>query len=96
MELIKCNDCIYKTNCPCGYSYCNAACLTIQKKKLSQQSKRENNQMINTESMTTDDIENLAEEFCNRCCSSCDECGLDYFVRTLNNQIEEYNKKHFS
>ena len=32
MELIKCNDCIYKTNCPCGYSYCNAACLTIQKK----------------------------------------------------------------
>lgn len=39
MELIKCNECIYKPNCPCGYSYCNAACLTIQK-KLIQQSKR--------------------------------------------------------
>lgn len=52
--------------------------------------------MINIESMTTDDIENLAEEFCDGCCSSCDECGLDYFVRTLSDQIEEYNKKHFS
>lgn len=35
MELIECKDCKYKENCPCGYSYANAACLTIQKKSQS-------------------------------------------------------------
>ena len=27
----ECSVCIYKSNCPCGYSCCNAACLTIFK-----------------------------------------------------------------
>ena len=32
MTIVKCKDCKYMGNCPCGYSYANAACLTIQKK----------------------------------------------------------------
>lgn len=27
----ECERCIYQTNCPCHYSCCNAACLTIFK-----------------------------------------------------------------
>lgn len=33
MELVKCSECVYRDKCPCGYSYCNAACLVIQKKQ---------------------------------------------------------------
>lgn len=33
MSLLNCNDCYYQKECPCGYSFHNAACLTIQKLK---------------------------------------------------------------
>ena len=32
MELVKCSECVHRDKCPCGYRYCNAACLVIQKK----------------------------------------------------------------
>lgn len=47
--------------------------------------------MINAESMTKDDIEDLAEQYCSDCCLCCDECGLDDFVRNLYYEIEKYN-----
>ena len=39
MELIKCAECIWGNNCPCGWSYCNAACLTIQQQLKEQKMK---------------------------------------------------------
>lgn len=33
MEEIKCEDCKYEERCPVMWSYSNAACLTIRKKK---------------------------------------------------------------
>ena len=33
MNFLKCNECKYEENCPIMWSYCNAACITIQKKK---------------------------------------------------------------
>lgn len=33
MDFLKCNECKYEKNCPVMWSYCNAACITIQKKK---------------------------------------------------------------
>ena len=31
---LKCDDCEYCYNCPCGHSWNNAACLTIKRKAL--------------------------------------------------------------
>ena len=33
MDFIKCNECKYRNECPCGWSYLNAACITIQKRE---------------------------------------------------------------
>ena len=33
MKLLECNECKYEDNCPVMWSHCNAACITIQKKK---------------------------------------------------------------
>lgn len=29
---VKCEECKYRNDCPAGWSYCNSACLLIQKK----------------------------------------------------------------
>ena len=31
--IIECKECVFGKRCPCGWSHCNAACLTIQKPK---------------------------------------------------------------
>lgn len=33
MNFLKCNEYKYEENCPVMWSYCNAACITMQKKK---------------------------------------------------------------
>ena len=48
--------------------------------------------MINVNSMTLEDIENLKDFYCADCCMSCDECNLSDFVSTLYYCIEDYNK----
>lgn len=52
---------------------------------------REKTKMINAESMTIDDIEDLVEQYCSDCCLCCDECELKHFVRDLYYEIEKYN-----
>ncbi len=37
--LIKCEDCKYNDDCPAGWSYCNSACLIIQREKEDYQKK---------------------------------------------------------
>ena len=32
-DYVKCENCKYEDNCPAGWSYCNSACLILQREK---------------------------------------------------------------